>query len=127
MKKILTNIYWLFRRNKWQLDVTMWPRRIKHRVGVFIAYAPLLWRDHDWDHSYLVHMLHLKLTRIEYTLRTNGITDLDWHPEVHAGLIEAIERLEELKGYADPDMERSQFLSDRIGTSIGNYMLGWWD
>ena len=30
-----------------------------------IAYAPLIWRDRDWDHSFLLEMLIFKLRRME--------------------------------------------------------------
>lgn len=33
-----------------------------------IDYTPLLWKDRDWDHSYLMDMIQFKLLRIEKTL-----------------------------------------------------------
>jgi hypothetical protein len=38
-------------------------------VKRIIDYVPLLWRDRDWDHSFLMDMLEFKLTRIEKALK----------------------------------------------------------
>ena len=35
------------------------PQRIRHRINVFVYWAPILWEDYDFDHTYLyIVMLH---------------------------------------------------------------------
>ncbi len=36
------------------------------------SYAPIIWRDRDWDQAYLYELLHFKLKRMESCLRAGG-------------------------------------------------------
>lgn len=40
-------------------------RQIIRGIRNLITYAPLIWRDRDWDHSYLLEMLIFKLRHME--------------------------------------------------------------
>ncbi len=50
------------------VDVLYWPRRLFYRLERIWAYLPILWRDHDWDHSYILRLLAFKLRRVQKAL-----------------------------------------------------------
>lgn len=58
--------WWEFRhRWKWRLyDVVTTPRRMYRRVAHIASFLPLLWKDNDFDHAYLVDLVIFKLSRM---------------------------------------------------------------
>lgn len=39
------------------------------------AYAPLVWRDRDWDYGYLLALMEFKLTRMGLAFTAGGFTE----------------------------------------------------
>lgn len=50
--------WWESTTNFWRCRLVL--RRIKH----FIAWAPVIWRDEDWDSAYLYEIMRFKISRI---------------------------------------------------------------
>lgn len=53
-------------------DIFIHPfRKIWYGIGNIIAYAPIIYRDRDWDHSDFLKLMRFKLKRMEYNIRIN--------------------------------------------------------
>lgn len=63
-------------------------RRFFHRVRKLIYWLPILWRDCDWDHAYILIVLRHKLRLVEKDLDRDGwIGALDEARNVHVALL----------------------------------------
>ena len=53
------------------------------RIKKLIDYAPIIWRDEDWDHAFLLDLLHFKMRRMYIQLKYKD-TFVKWGREVTA-------------------------------------------
>lgn len=59
--------YWrAWHNTKWYMRRAYW------RIEVFVSYAPILWRDYDWDHIFILIMLKHKIQRTREYIRRDG-------------------------------------------------------
>lgn len=49
-------------------------KRLARKLGKMIAWFPVIWNDHDWDHDYLYRIIAFKLGRMENAIRNGGIS-----------------------------------------------------
>jgi len=65
------------------------PRRIKK----IIDYIPILWKDFDWDDSYLYILMRYKLSRMEKVIRKGYSIDAEKHANEILHAIELLDRI----------------------------------
>jgi len=46
---------------------------IYHKIKRILVWIPILWRDQEWDHAFLLRILEFKLRRMANYHLTNGI------------------------------------------------------
>ena len=46
--------------------------RLYYGVGNLIVYFPLIWRDRDWDHAYLLQLMEFKFRRMAHLQEKYG-------------------------------------------------------
>jgi len=110
------------------IDLYNYIRRIPHRFGTILAYAPILWEDFDWDHAFLLNLMAFKMRRMAKYHRKHGITaDKDRTAEQLETCTALCQRL------ADDDYS---FTKDRKGPDrdlelltklMNKHLRGWWD
>jgi hypothetical protein len=49
----------------------IWIRRGKRRIKRFIAWFPIIWKDEDWDSTYLFEIMRFKISRIRKEIERN--------------------------------------------------------
>jgi hypothetical protein len=67
-------------------------RKIGRFIGKMPAYLKLLWRDEDWDYSFLLDMMRLKLTRMKKEHEED---------EIHAGNLKRAREIAIIIGHLD--------------------------
>jgi hypothetical protein len=59
--------YWRAWHNaQWYMKKSYW------RMEAFVSYAPILWRDYDWDHGFILIMLKHKISRTRQYIQREG-------------------------------------------------------
>ena len=67
------------------------PRNVLVFTKKVISYAPVLWRDRDWDHAYILLILEKKIKEVEKNFRTNS--DFRKDQQKYKELVKALELL----------------------------------
>jgi hypothetical protein len=52
--------------------ISDWYYDVKNGVPNLIKWFPVIWKNRDWDHSFIWLILHKKLTLMEYCIRNYG-------------------------------------------------------
>lgn len=91
--------WWEFQhRWKWRLyDTVTLPRRGYRRLAHICAWLPVLWRDHDFQESFLVDIVIFKLRRMGKSLET-----YHHHPNWERNVRECRVAAAWLERYRDP-------------------------
>ena len=50
-------------------------RSVWHSVNNLVAYAPVVWRDRDWDHAFLFRLLAFKFQRMADYFHESGLVE----------------------------------------------------
>ena len=48
------------------------PRRVYESIKRVVAWLPIIWKDRDWDYSWLLHIIRYKLQRMEDSMRKHS-------------------------------------------------------
>jgi hypothetical protein len=127
---------WYFVYRAWAHHVRYWLKDIRYGIGNLIAYAPLLWRDRDWDHTYMWKLLLKKLKRMEPAIR-----QVSMEGPHNAALRRCIYLLEELLRRDPCDCghlgepsckflecnKTQEAMLEEFGMLFGKYSQQWWD
>lgn len=134
-EKIVDFYWWLFRLWYYSLRPIMLYRNIKYGIGNLYYYFPVIWRDRDWDHTYLVDLLYYKFSNMEKHFRNYGIhigADRDADNIRLAKLL--CKRITEDEYYKNPykridgkftDQEQNDV--DLLCDIIRKHLREWWD
>lgn len=124
-------------------------------ISNLIAYAPVIWRDRDWDHAFLLRLLELKFFRMSEYHRKHGITEsapkiarelsslsetckrlaMDNYYEIafadhmvpSGGGMLRIDSRTEWRACAELEEELRQSDLKILASKIESELLGWWD
>ena len=82
-------------RKTWKTYVPIWLKEIINGVSNIIKWAPIIYKDRDWDHRYIFEMLKFKLIQQRKELvnanRHTGIEDTNRYITICLNLIELIQ------------------------------------
>jgi hypothetical protein len=127
----------IYRYTRWQLPHLY--RDIKQGISNMVAYAPLIWRDRDWDYEFLYRMLLFKMKRMQPAIRVMSAPS-----DYHAALDRCVVLLEEVNnrsqcncsylGTKECGVEQhiscnklQQEMLKEFGKLFSRYSQGWWD
>ena len=118
--------------------------RFIRRIRNLIRWLPVIWKDRDYDHFYLEHMMYHKLVHMyNFFISEDAVTN--WDEKGAAKSLKALRicitildrRLNNFYVYVCPDVYdmRSVIRSHNIemrderllGKLIGTYLSSWWD
>ena len=112
---------------------------IWHGILNVIRWAPVIWRDRDYDWAYLAEIMEYKLRRMSKLFK-NGCHVL--HERDSRRMLICAELLKRLrteyhldrnigapmnKFTLKQDMELGTYYQEYFGKIIGKYLRGWWD
>jgi hypothetical protein len=114
----------------------LWPR-LQYGIENLIAYAPIIWRDRDWDHADLTRLLEFKLRRMAAHFEKYGhhlSSERDAKQIREAAILckrmaledYEPERFQLAKDYKRIDTMHRQDL-ERLCLLLKKYLRNWWD
>lgn len=131
-------MFWAYRRCR---DVKWFFYDLIRGMKNLYDYAPLIYRDRDWDHIYLAELLEFKLARMEKCLRNGHLL----HANKRADSVEICRILagrlaNEHESYYQKEYfvhegkssfysyrDRSKWDAQYLGKMLGKHLLTWWD
>lgn len=69
-------------------------RNFIDRIKNLIRWAPVIWNDYDFDHSYIYKILKFKLKNQAEHLKSNGIVEFDREYERMQTIIRLMDRVQ---------------------------------
>ena len=104
-------------------------RNLKNGISNFIWYAPVIWRDYDWDWGYLVELLGRKLESMETQYRGRDKRRIKECRILCQRLLSGTVPRSQLyfQGlYKLHVVNADQWDMDRLTHLLRRHLLGWW-
>lgn len=108
-------------------------KRFINKILKICAYLPVLWRDEDWDYSYLLDLMKFKLNRIKNTIHKDNIITSNDIRDICIGINQTIDHIQNYqdgldafeKIYGDIPFKRS-FKTEKLADGFYS-MITWND
>jgi hypothetical protein len=76
-------------------------KRLFNKIIKIFQYIPLLWKDEDWDYSYLLELIKFKLKRIKKQLRKENLIIEEELSEIERKIQRTLDAIEKYQGVHD--------------------------
>lgn len=104
-----------------------WRYEVPQGIRNIIKWAPVIWKDRDYDHTYIYHLLAFKFSEMAEVHEKYGIkVDSKHCAEQLRYAADLAQRLGDEKWLFDFD-EKHQEKTDEFWNYINKNIHGWWD
>lgn len=100
------------------------PRRAYRRIKHILSWIPFHYREYDWDHSYIMEMLEIKITRTRDCILKNNHLSKDSLERIRKSTTEAIAVIASIR--KDEFCEKEREAHDKKWGKLRSFMENKW-